>query len=381
MGAGVPGDTGDIARMAPKPHRAQMGPQHAPEQTASATDRESNQETGAVADQGESATGLPQHRRRTGASQAMTPLACVVRNSRRIGPFLRGAGLALDAVKTALISHMLNSDPPDHTRLRKLVVKAFTPRRVESLRPRIEEITAGLLDGMAGQSEVDLLGSLAFPLPIQTICELPGVDEEVRDDFRAWSNTLHNSSAPDEAGAAAASMAAYLPELTERKRQRATDDLLSALIEASEDEDRLSEHELISMAFLLLAAGHETTVTLIGNCVLALLRDPAQFAALREDPELVSGAIEEALRFDGPVNVAILRYTTEAVRIGEVEIPADEVVFVSLSSANRDADRFAEPDQFDLRKDNSGHLAFGHGIRYCIGASLPAWRGRSPSGA
>jgi cytochrome P450 len=271
---------------------------------------------------------------------------------------------------SSLASHMLNMDPPDHTRLRKLVVKAFTARRVEALRPRVEEITARLLDRMAEQSEVDLLDALAFPLPIQVICELLGVDESRRDEFRAWSNALIGAGAPEVIREAGMHMAAYLGELVETKRRRPADDLVSALIEVSEDEDRLSELELIGMVFLLLIAGHETTVNLIGNCVMALLNNPEQFAALRENPDLVPDAVEETLRFNGPVNLATMRHTTEAVRLGDVEIPAGELVFVSLNTANRDGDRFDEPGRFDLAHSHSGHLAFGHGIHFCVGAQL-----------
>jgi cytochrome P450 len=272
--------------------------------------------------------------------------------------------------ESSLASHMLNMDPPDHTRLRKLVVKAFTARRVEALRPRVEEITARLLDRMADSTEVDLLDALAFPLPIQVICELLGVDESRRDEFRAWSNALIGTSDQDTIREAGMNMAGYLAELVAAKRQQPADDLVSALIEVSEDEDRLSERELIGMMFLLLIAGHETTVNLIGNCVLALLTNPEQFAAVRENPDLVADAIEETLRFNGPVNLATMRHTTEAVRLGDVEIPAGEVVFVSLHSANRDGDRFDAPNRFDLDRVHSGHLGFGYGIHFCVGAQL-----------
>lgn len=281
-----------------------------------------------------------------------------------------------DKREFALASHMLNMDPPDHTRLRKLVVKAFTARRIENLRPRIEEITARLLDDMAKQSEVDLLDAFAFPLPIQVICELLGVDESHQGDFRKWTNAMLSREDPEASHAAVMNMAGYLIELVADKRQRPADDLLSALIEVSEDEDRLSEAELLGMVFLLLVAGHETTVNLIGNCVLALLRNPEQLAALRADPELIPSAVEEALRYDGPVNLATLRYTTEAVQLDDVEIPAGEVVHVSLTSANRDGERFAEPDEFDIGRSTTGHLAFGHGIHFCVGAPLARMEGQ-----
>jgi cytochrome P450 len=165
-------------------------------------------------------------------------------------------------------------------------------------------------------------------------------------------------------------MAQYLVELIESKRREPADDLLTALIDATEDEDRLSEQELISMVFLLLVAGHETTVNLIGNGVLALLRNPEQWAALRADPELVVGAVEEMLRFDGPVIHGTFRFTAEPVLVGDVEIPAGEIVWIGLTSANHDPDRFPEPERFDITRNAHGHLAFGHGIHFCLGAQL-----------
>ncbi len=278
----------------------------------------------------------------------------------------------------SLQSNMLNSDPPDHTRLRKLVVRAFTARQVEQLRPRVEEVTGELLDGMASRSEVDLLDAFAFPLPITVISELLGVGEQRRDDFRNWSNILVSGSNADSGRVRVAStqMATYLIELIAHKRSHPADDLLTALIEAEADSERLTEQELVSMAFLLLVAGHETTVNLIGNCVLSLLRNREQLAALRADPHLVPGAIEEALRFEGPVNLATVRVTDEPVTFGEVEIPAGEIVLVSLHSANRDDARFDEAGQFDISRDAGGHLAFGHGIHFCVGAPLARLEGQ-----
>ncbi|WP_433869609.1 cytochrome P450 family protein [Saccharopolyspora sp. CA-218241] len=276
----------------------------------------------------------------------------------------------------SLAAHMLNMDPPDHTRVRKLVVKAFTPRRVEALRPRIEELTAELLDAMAGESTVDLLDAYAFPLPIRVICELLGIDESRRDDFRAWTNALLDDTDHEATMAAANAMSAYLVDLIERKRAEPGEDLLSGLIEATDEGDRLTRDELISMVFLLLIAGHETTVNLIGNAVLALLHHPDQWAALRADPELAAAAVEEALRFDAPVMHGTLRHTTRPVSYGGVEIPAGEAVWVGLSSANRDPERYPEPDRFDLGRDAQGHLAFGHGIHFCLGAQLARLEGR-----
>ncbi|GAA2782007.1 cytochrome P450 [Saccharopolyspora taberi] len=273
-------------------------------------------------------------------------------------------------------AHMLNMDPPDHTRLRKLVVKAFTARRVEALRPRIEEITAELLDRIEGRPAADLIDEFAFPLPIKVITELLGVDESRRDEFREWSNVLVDSSDQQAIETASEQMKDYLVELLGKKRAQPGDDLLTALIEAEDDHDRLTEGELIAMVFLLLVAGHETTVNLIGNCVLALLTNQDQLAALRADLDLVDGAIEETLRFESPVMQSTFRYTTEAAEIGGVEIPADQVVWVALGSANRDGERFEDPEVFDIRRTTTGHLAFGHGIHFCLGAPLARMEGQ-----
>jgi cytochrome P450 len=271
--------------------------------------------------------------------------------------------------------HMLAMDPPDHTRLRRLVTKAFTARRIEQMRPRIEKITAELLGRLSAGDQVDLLDVFAFPLPITVISELLGVDDEDRDDFRRYSNTLIASSGPEETRAAGVWMVNYFTKLIAAKRANPGEDLLSALIETSEDSDRFSEQELVSMAFLLLVAGHETTVNLIGNGVLALLTNPEQLARLKADPSLMAGAVEEFLRFRSPVNMSTFRFTTEPVVLGDVTIPADSLVLVGLGSANRDEDRFEHADQLDITRPMGGHLAFGHGIHYCLGAPLARLEG------
>jgi cytochrome P450 len=265
---------------------------------------------------------------------------------------------------------MLNTDPPDHTRLRKLVNRAFTARTVSRLRPRIVEITDGLLEELARAGEADLLEAFAFPLPITVICELLGIPGADRDRFREWSNVLVSAAGPERIGRASAEMAEFLTDLVAAKRAAPTEDLLSGLVHVCYEGERLGMAELVSMAFLLLVAGHETTVNLIGNGMLALLRHPDQLAALRRDPSLLPNAVEEFLRYEGPVNLATLRFTTEPVALDGVEIPAGEFVLVSLLSANRDGTRFADPDTLDVRRPAGGHLAFGHGIHYCVGAPL-----------
>ncbi|MBH0776514.1 cytochrome P450 family protein [Nocardia bovistercoris] len=270
----------------------------------------------------------------------------------------------------ALTSHMLHSDPPEHTRLRKLVNKSFTARAVAELRPRVERIADDLLDAMAAAAETDLMEAFAVPLPVTVICELLGVPYGDRADFTRWTRDLIGIAGREaERGRAAMAMVGYLGELVATKQREPADDLLSALAAAHEDGDRLSSAELVSMAFLLLVAGHETTVNLIGNGVYALLRDPVQLAALRADPSMIPGAVEELLRFDGPVDMATVRYTAEPVSLGGVEIPEGELVYVAVTAANRDPDRFRDPDTLDIAGDSS-HLSFGHGIHFCVGAPL-----------
>jgi cytochrome P450 len=278
---------------------------------------------------------------------------------------------------SALQHHMLNSDPPDHTRLRRLISKGFTPRRVELLRPRVAEISASLLGGLSGRTEFDLLERYAYPLPITVISELLGVPAGDQDDVRAWQNTLisMNTEDAEKVKRAATAMAEYLSRLIAAKRAKPGDDLLSALVEARDEGDRLTEDELVATAFLLMGAGYETTANLIGNGMLALLTHPDQLAALRADPALLSRAIEEFLRFESPATTTTLRFTTEPVSLGGIEIPAGDLVLVSVASANRDGQRFTDPDRFDVGRQADGHLGFGRGIHYCLGAPLARLEG------
>jgi cytochrome P450 len=285
-------------------------------------------------------------------------------------------------VEARMNHHMLNADPPDHTRLRRLVSAAFTARRVDALRPRIQEITDQLLDELAPADEVDLLDAFAFPLPIQVICELIGVPMDDRDDFRRWSNAILTSpQSSQEAITSAVAMIEYIGALLERKRAEPADDLLTALIEVQDGGDRLTEGELSSMVFLLLVAGHETTVNLIGNGVHALLTHPDQLARLRAEPALLPRAIEEFLRYESPVETATFRITTEPVEFAGVTVPANQVLLVSLLAANRDGDRFPDADRLDIGRDGSQHVAFGHGIHYCLGAPLARLEGQIAIGS
>ncbi|WLQ37172.1 cytochrome P450 [Streptomyces castrisilvae] len=274
-------------------------------------------------------------------------------------------------------ANMLGMDPPDHTRLRKLVAREFTSRRVEALRPRVEEITSGLLDAMLPSGRADLVDAFAFPLPMTVICELIGVPDLDRSAFRKMSNGVLAPGSAKEEGEAFRAMGAYLVELIEGKRRSPGEDLLSALIAAGHDgDDTLSPDELVGMAFLLLVAGHETTVNLISNGVRALLAHPDQLAALRADFGLLDGAIEEMLRYDGPVETATFRFALERAEIGGRVIEPGDPVLVSLAGSDRDPGRYPEPDRFDIRRDTQGHLAFGHGIHFCMGAPLARMEGR-----
>ncbi|QHA04043.1 cytochrome P450 [Streptomyces broussonetiae] len=272
----------------------------------------------------------------------------------------------------ALDANLLNMDPPDHTRIRRLAGRAFTPRRVQQLREPIRRTADQLLDALGPHGSTDLVASYAAPLPITVICDLLGIPEGDRLDFRQWTDGL---TAPDPArpGASKEAMAAMLDFLTRllgAKRRTPADDLLSDLIAVRDEGDRLSEEELMSLAFLILFAGYENTVQLIGNAVLALLEHPDQLAALRENPARLPAAVEEFARYEGPMLLAMRRFPVEDVTIAGVTVPAGETVWVSLSAAHRDPARFPDPDRLDLSRDAAGHLALGHGIHYCLGAPL-----------
>ncbi|MDQ0911485.1 cytochrome P450 [Streptomyces canus] len=273
----------------------------------------------------------------------------------------------------ALDANLLNMDPPDHTRIRRLVGRAFTPRRIEQLRGPIRRTADRLLDALGSHGTTDLIASYAAPLPITVICDLLGIPDEHRLDFRVWTDTLvapDPAAGPTAAKEAVVAMLGFFTRLLTDKRRAPADDLLSDLIAVRDEGDRLSEDELMSLAFLILFAGYENTVQLIGNAVLALFQHPGQLAALREDATRLPAAVEEFLRYEGPALLAIRRFPVEDVTIGGVTVPAGETVWVSPSAANRDPDRFPDPDRLDLARDASGHLALGHGIHYCLGAPL-----------
>ena len=271
-------------------------------------------------------------------------------------------------------NHMLNKDGEDHRRLRRLVTKAFTPRMVEQLRPRIHEIADELIDAVESRGEMDLVDEFAFPLPITVIAELLGIPVADRDRFRRWTNAMITPALTPEDmaqfGAFVDEFVTYLRELFERRRSTPGDDLISALLQVEEGGDTLSEEELFSMVVLLIIAGHETTVSLIGNAVLALLQHPDQRKALESDPTLMSHAIEELLRYDGAVERTLNRWAATDVELGGESIRRGEGVIVILGSADRDPSRFPDPDALDFEREDVKHLAFGRGSHYCLGAPL-----------
>ncbi|GHH79985.1 cytochrome P450 hydroxylase [Streptomyces sulfonofaciens] len=286
--------------------------------------------------------------------------------------------------KAELMTHLLNIDPPDHTRLRRLVSKAFTPRRVAAFTPRVQELADRLIDGFAGRGSADLIHEFAFPLPIYAICDMLGVPAEDQDDFRDWAGMMIRHGGGPRGGVARSvkKMRGYLTELIHRKRSDLGDDLISGLIRASDHGEHLTENEAAAMCFVLLFAGFETTVNLIGNGTYALLTHPEQRRALagslaRGERALLETGVEELLRFDGPVELATWRFATRPVELGGQRIAEGEPVLVVLAAADRDPERFARPDALDLSRRDNQHLGYGHGIHYCLGAPLARLEGQT----
>jgi len=278
---------------------------------------------------------------------------------------------------------MLTSDPPEHTRLRRLVSKAFTPRMVEALRPRIQAIVDDLLDSVVDDGRMDVIADLAYPLPVIVIAEMLGVPPEHRSEFKHWSDeivgVLGGPLVPEEtlqrSRVAVHQLAEYLSGVIAERRQEPREDLVSGLIAAEEQGQILSEDEMLATAMLLLVAGNETTTNLIGNGMLGLLRDPDQLERLRADPSLVPVAVEELLRYDGPVQ-ATGRVAMEDMEIGGRKVTAGQAVITVLGAANRDPAQFADPDQLDLERRPNEHVAFGDGIHFCLGAPLARAEGQ-----
>lgn len=272
---------------------------------------------------------------------------------------------------------MLSQDPPNHTRLRKLVAKAFTPRAVERLRGSVQSLADRLLDRALEKGELDVIADLALPVPSTVICEMMGVPTSDRARFTDWTaRATHLLQAPMlppdrlEAGIAASrALNAYFAELIAERRRTPREDMLTDLVRASDEGDRLTPEELLTQAVGLLIAGFETTIGLIGNGVLQLALHPAELAKLRANPDLIGSAVEECLRFDGPIPLTV-RVLREDTRFGDVLIPRDREVMALLSAANRDPAKFPDPDRFDVTREPNEHLAFGGGTHFCLGAHL-----------
>jgi len=301
------------------------------------------------------------------------PLAALV--AARFGAEVpRGVGLS-----------MLDRDPPDHTRLRGLVSKAFTPRVVEGLRPRIQQIVDGLIARAQAVGSMDVIEEFAYPLPVNVICEMMGVPVKDHERFKGWSLDIArgldsiwlppDSDIPRRSAAARHAISGYFRELIAERRATPRGDLLSALIAAEEAGDKLSEEELLATCILILIAGHETTVNLIGNGVLALLRHPDELHRLRQTPALIASAVEELLRYDGPVQ-RTARVASDDATIGGRTIRKGDMVMPFIGAADRDPAQFPDPDRLDLARGDNRHIAFGWGIHFCLGAPLARVEGQ-----
>lgn len=273
------------------------------------------------------------------------------------------------------VLNLLEVDPPEHTRLRTLVNKAFTPRAVEALRPRAEKLVEERLDAIVGRGEVDLIRELASPLPLVVIAEMLGIPTEDRAQLKHWSDEMvRGVGTPDfddrvRAARAGRAFRRYLEGIVALRRAEPRDDLLSALLGVEEESDRLSEPEVYMLIGLLMVAGNETTTNLIGNGALALLRSPDQLARLRADPGLAASAVEELVRYDSPVQVTV-RMAREAFEFEGCRFERGQLAALVLGGANRDPERFEAPDTLDLGRRDNAHLAFGHGTHFCLGAQL-----------
>jgi cytochrome P450 len=275
---------------------------------------------------------------------------------------------------------LVDFDPPDHTRLRSLVGLSFTPRLVEQWRQRVQQITDELIDAVEGKGSMDLIEEFAFPLPMRVISEILGVPAEEEPKLRARTrviaDALGNPAAFQQAEAQLQAFYTYLLALIESKRRTPADDLVSKLIQAEAQGDRLSQRELVAMVFLLIVAGHDTTANLIGNGMLALLTHPEQMTLLKRNPTLIKSAVEEFLRYHSPFMLATRRWAREDIELGGKLIRRGDQVLISLSSANRDEKAFANPDTLDITREVNPHLAFGKGIHYCLGAPLARLEGQ-----
>jgi cytochrome P450 len=270
--------------------------------------------------------------------------------------------------------HMLNQDPPDHTRLRSIVHRAFTPHRIRDLRPRIEQITSDLLDDMAQKPDGDLVADFAFPLPITVIAEMLGIPVKDRLKFRKWTNVI--VSGDMSSMEMIMEFMEYMNAMIELRHKEDTGDILSALVRVEDNGQHLEHMEILSMIFLLLVAGHETTVSLIANGILDLLQHPDQFEMLHKNPDLTPQAIEEMLRYNGPVDATTNRWAGDDMEWNDGRvIKAGDVLLPLLLAADRDPEIFDDAEAFDITRNPNPHIAFGHGIHFCLGAPLARMEG------
>ncbi|MCY3888726.1 MAG: cytochrome P450 [bacterium] len=281
-----------------------------------------------------------------------------------------------------LMDWLVFRDPPDHTRLRRLVSRAFTPRAVEAWRDRITGVVDELIDGLSERDHFDLIEDFAYPIPAVVIAEMMGVPPDDRDRFKDWSDDVmilvFGARGVGDRRARAqqglVELAAYLGDLVAHYRQHPADNIISNLVEASEGDDSLEDPEIVANCVLFLFGGHETTTNLIGNGIRVLLNHPGQLQKLREDPSLIKPAIEEILRFDGPSKMEV-RTLADEVEMGEKTLPAGDMVYLVQHAANRDPDAFDQPDRFDIARDPNNHIGFGFGLHFCLGASVARLEG------
>ncbi|GCE07704.1 cytochrome P450 family protein [Dictyobacter aurantiacus] len=280
---------------------------------------------------------------------------------------------------------MTDFDPPTHTRLRSLANLSFTPRMVEQRRERIQQITDELIDGVEAKGTMDIIEEFAFPLPMRVIAEMLGVPAEDSVQLHVWTKTIADALgdpvAFQQAGVQLQAFHTYLHDLIEKKRRNPADDLATRLIQAESEGEHLSKRELMTMIFLLIVAGHDTTASMIGNSMLALLTHPDQMNLLREDPSLIKSAVEEFLRYRSPFMQATFRWAREDIQIGGKQIRCGDGILVSLAAANHDDEAFVDAEHLDITRRENAHLAFGKGIHYCIGAPLARMEGQIAIGS
>ncbi len=306
----------------------------------------------------------------------------ILRNPRLFSSGLWNEAASGDLVAVPEAPGLLSMDPPDHTRMRKLANKGFTPRLIRAMEPRVQAITQGLLKTLRSQAEVDLVPTLSVPLPIIVIAEMLGIELARQADFKRWSDSLVQSLnhptdevVRTEIQRNIGELRSYLEQIIQKRRTEPGEDLITAFVQAEEERQTLTSIEILGLTVLLLAAGNETTTNLIGNAVLALLAHPEELAKVRADRTSISALVEEVLRYDSPVQV-VYRQATQDIELAGGKVPAGATVLALLGAANRDERKFPDPDRFEVARNPSDHVGFGYGIHYCLGAPLARLSGR-----